>query len=71
MTKIVIFSIIIAGVNWVILDAYKESNKQKNINIKLFSRTWKHEQFLMEIYKKCPKEIQNKIEEYLKGVEPL
>lgn len=71
MTEIIILSIIIMGIAWLGLDIHNKSNDQRDINIKLFARTWKHERFLMEIYSDCPKDVQEKIEKYMNEVESL
>lgn len=71
MTEVILFSLIIVGIVWLSVDTQKESSKQKDINTKLFARTWKHERFLMEIYADCPKDVREKIEKYMNEIEAL
>lgn len=71
MTEVILFSLIIVGIVWLAIDTQKESSKQKDINVKLFARTWKHEKFLMEIYADCPKNVQDKIEAYINDIKTL
>lgn len=71
MTEIIVFSIIIIIVVWMGLDARNELSTQRDINSKMFVRTWAHEKFLMKIYNDCPPNVQKQIEEYLNNIKEL
>ncbi len=71
MVEIVFFSLIIVGIVWFALNSTEESNKMRDVNTKLFVRTWAHEKFLMKIYNDCPPNVQKEIEHYMNNIKEL
>lgn len=71
MTEIIILSIIIIGISWLGITSHEETKEMRDINTRLFARTWAHEKFLMKIYNGCPPDVQKDIEHYLNNVKEL
>lgn len=64
---IVIFCLFLTFSVWV----WMEVKKFRKHAQELFMRAWKTQLFLMNIYNDCPKDVQNKIENYLNSIESL
>lgn len=71
MTEIIVLSLIIVGIVWLGLDTREDLQETREVNKRLFNRTWEHERFLMEIHVDCPRNVQDKIENYINQIQPL